>query len=97
MPRRRTALLLDVLPEHYSYKDDGCGVSSSCLNCPLPQCKYDDPVGYYQGLRQDRDSLVLDVWRREPRIGVPELARRFGLSQRTVYRILRRSNGNGHR
>ena len=96
MPRRRTALLLDALPEHYPYKDDGCGVSSSCLNCPLPQCKYDDPAGYYQGLRQDRDSRVMEAWQRE-RPAVPELAQRFGLSQRTVYRILRRGNGNGHR
>ena len=24
--------------------DDGCEYSSSCLQCPLPACKYDDPL-----------------------------------------------------
>ena len=27
------------------YSDDGCEYSSSCLRCPLPRCRYDDPVG----------------------------------------------------
>lgn len=32
------------------YKDTGCSeggevISSSCLQCPLPSCKYDDPEG----------------------------------------------------
>ncbi len=25
--------------------DDGCEYSPTCLRCPLPLCKYDDPVG----------------------------------------------------
>ena len=29
----------------YSAVDDGCEYSPSCLQCPLPVCKYDDPVG----------------------------------------------------
>jgi len=24
--------------------EDGCEFSDSCLNCPLPLCKYDDPI-----------------------------------------------------
>ena len=29
--------------EYTTYKDTGCEVSSSCLRCPLPMCKYDTP------------------------------------------------------
>ena len=34
---------LELLPERYPYRDEGCEVSPSCLKCPLPQCKYDEP------------------------------------------------------
>ena len=38
--------VLDAMPEFYHYEDTGCEVSSSCLDCPLPQCKYDDPAWF---------------------------------------------------
>ncbi len=38
--------MADQSPEYYHYEDTGCEVSPSCLNCPLPQCKYDDPVWF---------------------------------------------------
>ena len=31
--------------ENYFVDDDGCENSPSCLQCPLPVCKYDVPVG----------------------------------------------------
>jgi hypothetical protein len=27
------------------YRDTGCEVSPSCLDCPLPKCKYDNGTG----------------------------------------------------
>ena len=36
--------VLDDMPEFYHYEDTGCEVSGACLDCPLPQCKYDDPA-----------------------------------------------------
>ena len=36
--------VLDAVPEFYHYEDTGCEVSDACLNCPLPQCKYDTSV-----------------------------------------------------
>jgi len=33
--------------EDYFVDDDGCEYSLSCLQCPLPVCKYDDPVGSF--------------------------------------------------
>ena len=39
---------VDMVPELYHYEDTGCEVSRSCLNCPLPRCKYDDPTWFQQ-------------------------------------------------
>ncbi len=89
MARRRGSILLDAYPELYPYRDDGCEVSPSCLNCPLPQCKYDDPAWYQREIRNRRDQEVLKVQKVEG-LTVPQIASRFELSQRTVFRILRR-------
>lgn len=29
---------------YFAYRDDGCDVSPTCLQCPLPQCKYEAPA-----------------------------------------------------
>jgi len=29
---------LDLLPEEVDWRDEGCELFSSCLNCPLPRC-----------------------------------------------------------
>ena len=34
----------DDASEFYHYEDTGCEVSDSCLDCPLPMCRYDDPA-----------------------------------------------------
>ena len=90
MSPRKNEPIMDALPEHYPYKDDGCEVSSSCLSCPLPWCKYDDPAAYHRGLREGRDREVLQVQRNQGTT-VPQLAQHFGLSQRTIHRILERA------
>ena len=83
---------MDVLPEHFPYRDNGCEVSQSCLSCPLPKCKHDDP-GWLRSYRRDqRDRRLLSVRRRE-NATVGELAQRFRISERTVHRILARANG----
>ncbi|MFN3974630.1 MAG: Mor transcription activator family protein [Dehalococcoidia bacterium] len=89
---RRGLPLLDALPDYYPYKDEGCEVSSSCLNCPLPLCKYDDPQGYQRWLAQQREERDQRIWETRQREGltVPQLAQRFGVSQRTVFRALAR-------
>lgn len=81
--------LLDELPEQSPYRDDGCEVSPSCLRCPLPQCKYDDPGWFQRQKRDERDREVMAILRRGG-LSVAQVAARFDLSQRTVFRILRR-------
>ena len=89
MERKTRDLRLDILPEIYPYRDDGCEVSASCLRCPLPQCKYDEPGWLQRQARARRDQEIRDARCRE-QLTVPELARRFNVSERTVFRVMRR-------
>ena len=78
----------DTLPENTRYSDDGCDVASACLNCPLTMCKYDDP-GWLR--RQDRGQRDNEIFRlRKAGVPVPELAKQFKVSTRTVHRIVQR-------
>ena len=86
----------DTLPENSNYRDDGCDISRSCLNCPLPICKYDDPDYLRRTARSARDRAILDVRRREA-LSVPVLAARFGVSTRTVHRVLQSERRGAYR
>jgi hypothetical protein len=79
----------DALPEFTHYRDEGCDLYPSCLTCPLPRCRYDKPGGARAifNLRRDREIRHL---RRRQKLPVDALARRYGVSRRTVFRILRR-------
>lgn len=75
--------------EFYHYEDTGCEASESCLNCPLPMCRYDDPAWYQRNRRIARDFRVLQTMERES-LTVEQAADRFGITVRTVFRILQR-------
>jgi transcriptional regulator of acetoin/glycerol metabolism len=79
----------DALPEHTHYRDEGCDIYPSCLRCPLPRCRYDEPGGIRALLGAHRDRLIVDL--RRQGMGIDELARRFGVSRRTVFRALERA------
>jgi hypothetical protein len=78
----------DTLPENTRYKDDGCEVSMSCLGCPLALCKYDDPGWMQSGNRRTRDNEIFQL--RQGRVPISEISQRFGISTRTVHRIVQR-------
>ncbi len=78
----------DTLPENTRYKDDGCDVSTSCLDCPLSLCKFDDPSWLQRGSRRTRDDEIYRL--RRERVPVAEISNRFGISTRTVHRIVQR-------
>ena len=90
---RRNEPTLDRLPEFTSYGDVGCDIHPSCLTCPLPQCRYDDPGWLQREEREQRDVAVLQARLMES-LPVADLANRFGVSTRTVHRILSRG---GHK
>jgi hypothetical protein len=73
------------------YRDTGCALSPSCLNCHLPKCKYDDPHMIQRAHREKRRIAILKTHRQEE-LTVAELAGRFGVSERTVFRILRQND-----
>jgi len=74
--------------ERYEYLDEGCDLFPSCLNCPLPQCRYDEP-GRRQKGKELRNMEIIRLHSEGK--GIKELARRFGVSKRTVHRVMRRS------
>jgi transposase-like protein len=91
-PFRRTRS--DALPENTRYTDTGCDVHPSCLTCPLVRCRYDEPGGARRVFSEGRDRSIVAL-RRSGR-DVEEIASRFGVSRRTVFRALARSR-NGRR
>lgn len=77
----------DALPEHTNYADSGCDLYPSCLRCPLPRCRYEDPGGVPAMLRVGRNASITRL-ALERGVAVDEIARMFGLSRRTVFRVL---------
>lgn len=80
----------DALPEQTRYRDEGCELAPSCLNCPLPLCRYDLPGGVRRQRLRTRDDAIIRL-RRVGGLPVEEIARRFGLSRRSVFRVLQRA------
>ncbi len=98
----------DALPEEIRYRDDGCDIHSQCLTCPLPRCRYDEPGGLRGMLNAYRDEQIVAL--RGDGAPVDQIAERYNLSRRTVFRILSTGSrqavsaapaagngGNGHR
>ena len=79
----------DTLPENTRYKDDGCDVSSTCLDCPLPLCKYDDPGWLQRESRRTRDDEIFGL--REKRVPVAEISQ---LEMHHIYYVITSSYSN---
>jgi len=82
----------DLKPEYCHYKDQGCEYAQSCLECPYPQCLYDEPGGRQRWLKEMRNreinKLFTTGWK------VKELALLFDVSQRTIQRALKENSSN---
>jgi hypothetical protein len=81
---------LDLPPEFCHYRDEGCELAASCLTCPFPECVYAKPGGRQRWLKGLRDKEVLRLFADQGK-GVRELATVFGVSRRTIQRILKRA------
>jgi hypothetical protein len=79
----------DSLPEHTHYADTGCSLHPSCLSCPLARCRYDEPGGARRLLSEERDRAIVALRRRGRPVAA--IAARFGISRRTVFRVLARA------
>ena len=78
----------DPLPEHVGYRDEGCDLAESCLNCPYEECIYDKPGGRRQWIKKERSTEMIRLHTEEGK-AVKELAAMYGVSKRTVQRALR--------
>ena len=79
----------DAASEFYHYEDTGCEASDSCLDCPLPQCRYDDPAWYLRNRRLARDFQMMHVMQQES-LSLEQTAERFSVTVRTVFRVMQR-------
>jgi AraC-like DNA-binding protein len=87
LERRHGQVRSDALPEHIEYRDEGCDLFASCLTCPLPRCRYDEPGGVRAMMNRERDHQIRAL-REDPSLSVDDIADRFGVSRRTVFRAL---------
>ena len=84
-----TTAAVDTAPEFCHYEDTGCEVWSSCLECPLPQCRFDDPTWYHQYKRLAKDARMCKIIYSEG-LTAEQAAKRFSVTVRTVFRIMQR-------
>jgi len=82
-----TELLWDVLPEEFPYKDKGCELFHSCLECPFPDCLREEPWGKEKFLKSRRARRMLEL--KHEGKSIREIARIFEVSPRTVQRWLK--------
>lgn len=91
---RQRGQRIDGLPEGSRYADQGCPPDRygpghpSCLDCPLPECKYEWVLD-----NAERNERIFEL--RKAGVPVIELARQFDVSTRTVHRIIQ-SGGAAH-
>ena len=79
----------DEWPDYY--QDTGCKFFPSCLNCPLPQCLYDNPalVREHQVNEHTADNVKLYKIMQSEGLSVEQAAVRFNVTVRTIYRRVR--------
>jgi len=84
---------LDLPPEYCHYRDEGCDLADSCLNCPFTRCIYDEAGGKQRWLKGARAREMTRLFTTEGK-RAKELALMFGVSQRTVQRTLKTVSGD---
>ncbi len=83
----------DLPPEYCRYRDVGCDLAESCLNCPFEQCVHDEPGGKQRLVKNLRDNEMARLFTSAGK-GAKELSEMFSISQRTVQRALKAVLGN---
>ena len=85
---------LDLAPEYCRYRDEGCELAGSCLNCPFPKCIHDQPGGRQHWVKKERDREIARQFTTEGK-EIRELALEFRVSQRTIERTLKKTLNDG--
>ncbi len=79
---------VDLKPEYIHYRDEGCEYAKACLDCPFPQCLFDEPRGRQRWMKRTRDKEIKRLFDTGKK--VKELTMLFSVSQRTIQRALKR-------
>lgn len=79
------------LPENqvgsYMWGDRGCNLHDVCLTCTLSMCQYDEGSPYsFDGRIAKRNIEIYEL--REAGATIEHISRTFGVSQRTIHRVL---------
>ncbi len=82
--------MISDLPENCHYHDNGCTLADSCLKCPFPRCVYDLPRGGSRLFKAARNKEITRLFALDNTVN--ELATKFGVSSRTIYRILKKKS-----
>lgn len=69
-----------------NYLDTGCELAPSCLECPFPRCIEELPGGVTRAARHKRNNELIQ--RAKEGISTAQLAEEFGISRRSVQRLL---------
>ncbi len=80
---------LDLLPEFKIYKDEGCNLAASCLECPYPRCMAEHPWGRSKWIRKYRNREIIRLYLKKKK-SAHEIAAIFRIDARTVQRVLKR-------
>lgn len=75
----------DSRPEFVHYKDEGCELAPSCLECPFDRCILEEG-GVASARKQERNQEIKELANKG--VTVPELAERYGVNIRTIQRVL---------
>ena len=78
----------DLPPEFIQYRDEGCDLAASCLDCPFQRCLHDQPGNRQSLLKTLRDREIALIFHAGNK-GIKDLAIMFGVSTRTVQRAVK--------
>jgi hypothetical protein len=78
---------LDLLPEFCQYRDEGCKLSPSCLECPFPSCVEDRFWGRQKQVKNLRAREIVRLHTVE-KMSVRQLSQKFNITRRTVLRVI---------
>ena len=85
----------DLRPEYCHYRDGGCEFAPYCLNCPFPRCIIEEiPRGRQRHKKELRNKDILTLFYAQGE-SIKQIAQRFGVSQRTIQRALKRAEKIG--
>jgi len=83
---------LNLNNDEVNFKDSGCRFSSSCLNCRIQICIYDEPSFVRNLEKNNRDESIIED--RSNGLSNQQIAKKYNVSIRTVHRSLKKIKPN---